>query len=840
VFKKLSEAIRAVRALGPKTPVASVQYGINKARMDALYGRQKPDGEFKSLGSVLSVEKQERGIVVSCQNGAVRLTVIASDCMQVRFQESGNFQVPFSYAVARVSWPEVRFTLNESDDSFTLVAPEISCTIDRNTGMLTFKNAQGNVIARDAEPIHWRGHEVQLTRELPEDEGCFGLASQPVGLDLRGKRYALWNSNPVTYNRDRMPIYYTIPFYLGVQANGVHGLFWDNPSRGWVDVGAEQSDRLIFNAASGELRYYVFSGADISSVLNRYTELTGRMSLPPMWALGFHISRWSYVPADKVRDIAASFRKRNIPCDAIYLDVDYMDGYRSFTWDREKFPAPAILISELAEQGFKVVAIIDPGIKVDADYKVYESGVREDVFLKLPNGKPFVGPVLPGNSVFPDFTSPKARAWWAAQFDPVLKPGIAGIWNDMNEPTVFNAASQNEIPEYVKHDFEGQNLTHLEAHNVYGMLMARASREAIEKMRSGKRPFNITRAAHAGAQRYASTWTGDNRATWDHLRLAISMVINSGLSGMAFNGADVGGFANNADAELYTRWIQLGAMLPFFRVHTSHDTAPHEPWVYGQPYEDINRKYINLRYQLLPYFYSLFAQNSQNGWPIIRPLFMADPKDPKLRDVEDIFMVGDSLLVVPVLEKGQTEREIYLPRGKWFDYDTNMPITGGQILTVKTPLDTMPIFARGGQVIPQWPVQQYVGQVPIEELHLKVYAGNGEVTLYEDAGEGMEYQNGEYRWLYFTSKLLPTGGFQLDWRRAGKYRPPYERVRCEVFGIQIEPKEVQLDGQSAPLWYFEKGVVEFTANQPFANARIVDPDVDDSPSTTLLHSPFKS
>src|SRR5262249_54267402 len=243
------------------------------------------------------------------------------------------------------------------------------------------------------------------------------------------------------------------------------------------------------------------------------------------------------------------------------------------------------------------------------DYKVYESGLHEEVFLKLPNGKPFVGPVWAGNSVFPDFTSPKARAWWAAQFDALIKPGIAGIWNDMNEPTVFSAGGENQIPEYVKHEFEGQNLTHLEAHNLYGTLMARASREALEKMKTGKRPFNMTRAAHAGVQRYASTWTGDNQATWDHLKLAISMVINSGLSGLAFNGPNIGGFAGNADAELYTRWMQLGSMPPLFRVDSSQDPTPHEPWAYGQPAQDINRNYINLPYEVLPHFYSRFANN---------------------------------------------------------------------------------------------------------------------------------------------------------------------------------------------------------------------------------------
>src|SRR5581483_5410711 len=402
-----------------------------------------------------------------------------------------------------------------------------------------------------------------------------------------------------------------------------------------------------------------------------------------------------------------------------------------------RFPAPAVLIRELSEQGFKVVAILDPGIKVDPSYPVYQSGLHEDVFLRYPNGKHFVGPVWPGKAVFPDFTSPKGRAWWAAQFSALTNPGVAGVWNDMNEPTVFSPGADRELPDQVQHEFEGQKASHLDAHNVYGMLMARASHEALEKARPGKRVFNVSRAAFAGAQRYASTWTGSNRSTWDHLRLSVSMVINSGLSGLAFTGPDIGGFAGDAEPELFTRWLQLGVVLPYFRVHTAFNTADQEPWAFGQPYEDIARRTINLRYQLLPYLYSQFAQNAQNGWPILRPLFMADPADERLRGVEDTFMVGDTLLAAPVLEKGQTEREVILPRGRWFNYHSNEVIQGGQTVRVNAPLDTLPLFARAGSVIPIWPVQQYVGQKSIDELHLRIYAGNGEVTLYEDAGENM-------------------------------------------------------------------------------------------------------
>ncbi len=838
MFRTLNAVLLAARTLGRDAALAALQYSLVKRRADAKYGHNKAQGNFKTLGRVTATQPHERGLTITSEAGAVKLTVIAPDCIQVRLQPSGKFQVPFSYAVAKVTWPDVQYTVHETDDTITIAAPEITCEIDRQTSRLTFRNSHGDIISREVEGLTWRDGEFQLSRELSEAESCYGLACQPTGLELRGKRYFLWNTDPVTFNRDTIPSYFTVPFYLGVHRNFAMGILWDNSSRGWVDVGAERADRLTFSGSAGELRYYVFSGNTLKDILTRYTELTGRMPLPPMWALGFHISRWSYCPADQVRQIAREFRQRTIPCDAIYLDIDYMDGYRSFTWNREDFPAPALLLGELADQGFKTVAILDPGIKQEVGYKVYDSGVRDSVFIRYPNGKTFVGPVWPGNAVFPDFTNPKTRAWWASQFDLLIQPGIAGVWNDMNEPTVFSVSAEHEMPEGVCHDFEGQGVNHLEAHNVYGMLMGRASREALEKGRPGKRPFNIIRAAHAGAQRYASLWTGDNHATWDHLKLNITMVINSGFSGLAFNGADVGGFSGDPEPELFARWIQLGAMMPFFRVHAAKGTGPHEPWAFGQPYEDIARQAIELRYQLLPYLYSIFAQSSQNGWPIIQPMFMVDPADDHLRGVEDAFMVGDSLLVAPMLEPGQTERDLYLPRGTWFDFHTSQPIQGGQTIHINAPVDKLPLYARGGHVIPVWPVQQYVGQVPIEELRLKVYAGDGDVTLYEDAGEGLDYLSGTYRWLYFTCKSTP-GAMSISWRRAGKYKPPYERVRCEVFGLQFEPTLVELDGQSAPLWYFEKGVVEFTANKPFDNAKIVDPELENASSPTLLRSPFK-
>ncbi len=831
--------VRLTRDMGASIAVDALRYRLGKSAFDMRHPARKASGPLKSLGAVRSMERGERGLTVGCERGTLRLTVLAPDLIQVRMQPDGRFQVPYSYAVAKVSWPDAPFTISETETTIVLGLAELVCTINRSDSHFTFTDKNGRNVGGDADGIAWRDSEVQVSRRLTPDELCLGLAEQPVGLDIRGRRYIMWNTSPTRYQRDTNPIYFTIPFYLSVFGDRVGGFFWDNPARGWVDVGAEDKAQITFSAETGELRYYVFGGTDVLTVLSRYTELTGRMPLPPMWALGFHQSRWSYETADRVREVAAGFRKRRIPCDVIHLDIDYMDGYRCFTWDRKRFPAPAVLVSDLAADGFKTVAILDPGIKVDADYKVDQSGLREDVFLKYPGGKPVVGPVWPGSSHFPDFTNPVARRWWAAQFEPLAKIGIAGIWNDMNEPVLFNLGVDRQMPDAVRHDFEGAGATHVEAHNTYGMMMGRASREALERWQPDKRPFNITRAAHAGSQRYASSWTGDNMSTWDHLRLSITMTLNSGLSGIAFTGPDTGGFGGDAEPEMFVRWLQLSSLLPFFRVHSSKKTRDQEPWSFGQPYEDLARAAIEKRYQLLPYLYSLFAQCSQNGWPIVRPVFMADPSDERLRAVEDAYMLGDWLYVAPVLDKGATSREVVLPRGLWYDFNTGRPIEGGATIKADAPLDTLPIFARAGAIIPLWPPMQHIGGAPVEELRLRVFAGQGEVTIYEDAGEGLTYQNGDYRWLYFTCRALPNGGLTIDWRRAGTYQPPYERVRVEVFGIKVEPGSVLLDGKAAPLWYFEKGVVEFTANKPFDSARIIPVEKDSAGASTLLRPPTK-
>lgn len=816
----------------------ALRYRGMKWYVQRRYRRPRPSGPFQTPGRVLSSEPCPNGLILRAERASVELIALGEEVVRVRLSPSGDFAPIFSYAVIGGGEPPRTLRISEQIQTILLETERMLCQVHRDTCHLTLLTPHGHLLSEDAEGLAWRGPEVRWSRRLPPDESCHGLGERASGFNLRGKRLGLWNTDPgAGYKRDSDPLYTSIPFYAGVRGELAFGVLWDNPARGTVDLGASDRATMTFSAEEGELCFYLLAGPTLPDVMRQFTALVGRMPLPPLWALGFQQSRWSYKTPAEFRRLAHEFRTRQLPCDVLYFDIDYMDGYRVFTWDREVFTDLPGLVDELAAQGFKSVAILDPGIKVDARYSVYQSGLREDVFLKLPNGRPVTAPVWPGMCHFPDFTRPAAREWWAGHVRHLVETvPFAGLWNDMNEPAVIAYRAGITLPDAVQHDWEGLGRSHAGGgHNVYGMLMARATREGMAQARPDARPFVMTRAAYAGAHRYTSSWTGDNAATWDHLRLSISMVLNCGLSGMAFTGPDVGGFAGEPDGELFARWMQAASLLPYFRVHTMAGTAPQEPWSYGERVEAIARRSLEWRYRLLPYLYSVTAQCAQDGLPIVRPVLLADPADARLHGIDDAYLVGDALLVAPVLEPGATTRTVVLPRGTWYELDTGQAVVGGQTVTVAAPLERLPVYVRAGAVIPLWPVMQYVGERPVEELLLRVYAGDGESAFYEDAGEGLAYQQGDYRWSYFTVQLLSSGSLAIEWRRTGSYEPPYRQVRVEVIGWADELETVLVDGQGAPVWYSENGVVEFIA-PPFGEVRLV-PRTEASCADTLPHRP---
>lgn len=806
----LINMLKLVQELGPRALVNAAQYNLVHAWRDRRFGRRAPRGAWQALGPITSVTPHSQGVLLDTARGTLELHFLTPDILRVRLRPDRDVPPPFSYAVAHEEFPDPVVQQRTTPAAIEIQSERLICQVSKDSGALRIETTGGQLVSEDAGGIQVRGRGVRWTRALPTGEACYGLGQRASALNLRGKRLALWNADPLPYDRGADPVYASIPFYLGVRPKGALGILWDNPARGQADLGATHPERMTLSAEGGELCVYVIAGATVEAVLEHYTALTGRMPLPPLWALGFHQSRWGYDTADTFRHLAQRFRQLQMPCDALYFDIDYMRGYRCFTWDPQRFPDMPQLHDDLHNLGFKSVAIIDPGIKIDRGYEVYQSGVKENVFVTYPNGRRYSGPVWPGRCHFPDFTNPRVRAWWGQQVAPLVAAGFDGFWNDMNEPALITAPPGRTLPDYVRHDWEGQGRSHVGGgHNVYGMLMARATREGVQHMRPDRRPFVMTRASYAGAQRYTTSWTSDNKATWDHLRLSISMALNMGLSGLPFTGPDVGGFQGEPDGELFTRWMQLASMLPYFRAHTMANTAPQEPWSYGEPYETINRQVLERRYQLLPYLYSAVAQCAQDGAPIVRPLFLVDPADAALRAVDDAFMLGDVLLVAPVVEQGATRREVYLPRGAWYEFDTGKLIDGARRVTVDAPLERLPLYVRAGKVLPLWPVMQYVGERPIEEARLRIYAGSSDTALYEDAGEGLAYQQGAFRWSFFTCRFTPAGEFTIGWQRVGSYEPPYPRTRVEVAGISAEPEAVRLDEQGAPVWYYENGVVEF-------------------------------
>lgn len=676
----------------------------------------------------------------------------------------------------------------------TLRLDRLTCTVSPEDGCLSLHTPDGDPIAEEVAPVGWTAEGRVLARwHLPADAHCYGLGQRTLGLDLRGRVCVNWNTDPRTYDAGDDPVNLCVPFLLILHDGGRqgYGLFLRNTARSRFDLGATDPTVLTVEVEDETLEYDLFYGPSLIEVLRQYTEATGRPPLFPLWSLGYHQSRWSYYPESRVRRLARDFREiYQVPCDAVHLDIHYMDGYRCFTWDSERFPDPASLVADLHAQGFKVVTIIDPGVKADRGYWVFREGLERGVFCRYPDGKVAIGPVWPGDCAFPDFTDPEVRTWWGDLHRTLVEVGVDGIWDDMNEPSLFGEDGAT-LPGPVRHDLDGRGGDHRRAHNVYGLSMARATYEGLLRLRPDRRPFVLTRSGWAGVQRYAAHWTGDNRSTWESLRLTVPMVLGLGLSGIPFTGADIGGFAGFATGELFTRWLQLGVFLPFFRAHTVFDSPDQEPWSWGEPYLTINRETIRLRYRLLPYLYTALWQAVQTGLPIARPLFLAFQDDPATHSLEDQFLCGDALLVAPILEEGANGRAVYLPAGLWYDFWTDDRYAGPARVKVEAPLDRIPVFVRAGSVIPMGPEMEHVGQRSACSLTLHVYPGEGESRLYEDDGETFAYRTGAYRLTQFEARG-GEGRIDLVRKVEGNY-PGCDRFVVVAHGVGGEP-EVAVDG----------------------------------------------
>jgi len=732
----------------------------------------------KSLGKLLSYKKFETGIQAETSFGRFQVIVYSSSIIRICASLDDFFE-DFSYSIVAKPLATL-FDLIENDQLLIIKTTECQLTINKIKVRFSFLDLNGKVINEDDLGISWIGDHVTSYKKIQPNERYIGLGEKTGSLDRRGSAYQNWNSDAYGYNVGSDPLYCSTPFYIGIHDLFTYGIYLDNSHKTFFNFGASNNRFVSFSADAGEMNYYFIYGSSVGEIIKQYTHLTGRMEMPPRWSIGYQQCRYSYYPDKEVLTLAQTFREKNIPADVIVLDIHYMDNYKIFSWDEKHFPDPKGMIDQLAERGFHVVIMCDPGIKVEQGYEPYDDGIQKDVFIKYPDGENYQGQVWPGWCHFPDFTNPTAREWWAAKFKDYVDMGIDGFWNDMNEIATWGQS----LPENLEFNFEGGRATTRRGRNLYGYLMARATYEGAKKLLNGTRPFNLTRSGFSGVQRYAAVWTGDNVAYDEHMLLGVRLVNSMGLTGIAFAGYDAGGFVGDTNTKLFSRWISIASLSPFFRAHTMINTRDSEPWSYGEEAEQICRNYIRFRYQLLPYIYSLFYDASQTGMPVQRSLAIDHTNDARVYSelYHNQYLFGPSILVAPV-ESNKELLKVFLPKGEWYDVYTGKRLGGNQEVIVESPIHRLPVFIKAGSVLPMQKATMHTG-IKQDEWILHIYHGqdSSEFLYYTDDGQTFDYQNGKF--LKRLIHYLAHENKVVIHAEEGSYKTDFITTRIVLHGIE--------------------------------------------------------
>ena len=773
----------------------------SSAHADSAVSKALPNGLELRLGKLI-----------------LQVLALRDDVLRVRQAFNGELSEDASWAVpSQIRRLTAEVTPENAPDAFGFHTKTLRVRVERTTLRLSITDLQGNMLQEDAPgwPLESHGNEFRVYKKMPPDEHYFGLGDKVGSLDRRGQSFRLWNTDAFRFQESTDPIYKSIPFFITMRAGRSMGFFLDNTWSTSFDFGRMERNLYSFGAEGGPVDYYLFYGPDPRQVVRTYAWLTGLPPLPPLWSLGFQQSRFSYEPESRVRDIASRLRSDKIPADVLYLDIDFQKEHRPFTVDTDRFPHFQQLLSDLKKENFHVVVITDLHIaKIPDGYDPYDSGEAGDHFVKNPDGSMYVGTVWPGLSVFPEFTRQKTRDWWGSLYKDFLSEGVAGFWNDMNEPSVF--LSQNlTMPDNAQHrieepGFRPRTASHLEIHNVYGMENSRATYEGLLRLNPDLRPFVLTRAAYAGGQRYAATWTGDNTSSWNHLRLTTPMLLNLGLSGFGLCGADAGGFIGTPGPELLTRWTELATFQPIDRNHSNKGSGDKEVWVHGPEQEAIRRRYIEERYRLLPYIYTAVEELSRTGLPVVRPLFLEFPNattdlHPLDLDAGNEFLFGPDLLVAPSPFPEQPDSyEVKLPQGVWYDYWSGEKVqaaasekdaNSGNLL-IQPKLDTLPVYVRGGAILPLQPLTQSTEERPQGSLVLRVYPGSDcHGSLYMDDGKTLAYTRGVFLRVEFSCEVSPKGLSLHLGQHQGSFQPWWKQIHLEVYGWEAAVANVSLDGK---------------------------------------------
>lgn len=747
-----------------------------------LFGQKTHPANFE-YGEQLSLQPNSVLIKGNGFSAEIRCAQITGFCIRLQFnntqvvdKQNYSDSIIQQYRQGQIIPPQSSRSQNGA------VFPAFNGRVDLHASQLRLKMASGFQLETCQEGIGFNGEKFALNFNVNNACGFYGFGERTKRLNKRGDSMDFWNVDvvavyPHTYERDDYdPSYVSIPFAIIKQGERYGGVYFDNPGRAIIDVEHIRPGQLIYQSFAGCTDVYFFAGPSLRQVVQQFTQLTGRANVPSLWSLGYHQSRWGYVTEADFLALSNKFKQLDIPVSALWYDIDYMDGYRLFTWNKRAFPEPGKLNQTLKKTGIHTVTIVDPGIKKESGYAIYESG--KGLFCQTAQGKDYVGRVWPGDTVFPDFTQTATQAWWADKLTSfVNESAIDGVWLDMNDP-----ATGYSDPEDMR--FAQGTVPHDRFHNQYGHFMAKASHQALEKLDPDSRPFLLTRSACAGSQRFAAIWTGDNASNWQHLRMAIPATLNLGLSGVAFNGPDVGGFMGHTTAELLVRWYQTCFLFPFFRNHSVWDSKPQEPWQFGPKYLDLIRATIQTRYRLLPYLYNCFFIHYLTGDPVLRPL-LYEYQDAQFENLDDQFLVGDSLMVAPVVSMGNHTKQvsattkadqtrfITFPEGWWFDLNRGEWLKGGKTLPYRVGLESVPLFVRDGSIIPyqNGPIDNAVMDHNDLELHIFSKETSAALKYFIDDKKTRAYQKGYYNTASITMtmdllelhlNIIESGSYPLD------------------------------------------------------------------------------
>ncbi|WP_114750818.1 glycoside hydrolase family 31 protein [Pleomorphovibrio marinus] len=691
-------------------------------------------------GSINQILPISSGLSGKTENAIFTITQYDPEIVRIQVSRGEDFS-PNPYSVTMTP-KKGKPDWEDKESIISLHTGKFQVLIEKENLSFRFLDQEGEVLSED-DPnfgINWLGTEISNYRKLQPWEKFIGLGEKTGGLNRWGKVYTNWNTDYFGYGLEADPLYMSIPFFIGLHNGKAYGIFFDNTHKTVFNFGASNNRYSYFSADDGDLDYYFFHADTVAEVISAYTRLTGRMALPPKWALGYQQCRYSYYPDKDVLRLAQTFREKDIPADVIYLDIHHMEAYKVFTFNGKSFPDPAGMINAIKEKGFKIVVILDPGIKTEQGYLPFEEGKKNGLFLKYPDNTTYEGHVWPGWCAFPDFTNPEARKWWGEKMAFYTRLGVDGFWTDMNEPASWG----QHTPNIVMFNYEGEPCSHRKGRNVYGLEMAKSTQKGALTHLPDKRPFVLSRSGFSGIQRYAAAWTGDNVANDDHMLLGVRLVNSLGLSGVSFAGYDIGGFAGNTHPNLFARWVSIAAFSPLFRAHSMINSNDSEPWAFGEEVEEISRNYIKFRYEILPTLYSAFYQSHQDGLPIARSLAIDYSFDDKIYhgDFENQYLFCNKWLIAPVVSFKEVTK-VYFPEGIWYYLYTDKLFHGNQETYMESPLNYLPVFVKGGAIIAMQNAISHVEEPHDGILLLHVYKGIGNSSHlhYEDEGENLDYRH---------------------------------------------------------------------------------------------------